>query len=231
MSTPIALDVLLTVCCCTAVPIALASASCVLNAPYTHTQGPLFIALRYVSCCVTWSLNLMSFLQEWTGMYWAKSSLKNLGLWIQLNHPSDQQCLKPAKATKDNFVIIDVSSIHCVRLDFCDCHCMLPHTVQLLCAGFYPASTKNPRTAAMFQVLDHFHMLLFILKISRFEFYATLLRLVDNTGTSPPPVSISLLDSITLALTCVDTVPLCGFHENDQGVAAPDTPQVLRSWT
>lgn len=126
--------------------------------------------------------------KEWTGTYWAKSSLKALGLRIQLNHPTGQHCLNPVKATNDDFVIIDVGGIHRVGVDFCNCHRVRPRTVQLLRAGLYPATTKNPKTAATFQVLDEFHMLSFMSKISGFEFYATLSRLVDNTGTSPPPV-------------------------------------------
>ncbi|KAF9455819.1 hypothetical protein BDZ94DRAFT_1315796 [Collybia nuda] len=87
----------------------------------------------------------------------------------------------------DDFVVIDIGGIHSIAVDFCNCHHVRPHTSQLLRAGLYPATTKNPRTAATFRVLDHFHMLSFMSKISRFEFYGALSRLIDNTGTSPPP--------------------------------------------
>ncbi|KAF9463104.1 hypothetical protein BDZ94DRAFT_1193298 [Collybia nuda] len=125
--------------------------------------------------------------QEWAGTYWRNTYLKKLGLRIQLNHASGQQCLKPVKANDDSFIIIDTSGIHHVGVNFCDCHRVIPHSIQLLRAGFYPATTKNPRTAATFRVLNHFHILSFMSKISGFEFYAALSRLIDNTGTSPPP--------------------------------------------
>ncbi|KAF9458782.1 hypothetical protein BDZ94DRAFT_1172931, partial [Collybia nuda] len=99
-------------------------------------------------------------------------------------------CLKPISVPNDDFVVIDVHGIHRVGIDFFDCHHVLPHSTQLLRAGLYPATTKNPRTAATFQVLKEFHMLSFMSKISGFEFYASLSCLVDNTGTSPPPVHL-----------------------------------------
>jgi hypothetical protein len=47
----------------------------------------------------------------------------------------------------------------------------------------------DPKTAATFRVLETFQMLSFTSKVSAFEYYRSLSRRTDNTGTCPPPVS------------------------------------------
>lgn len=73
-------------------------------------------------------------------------------------------------------------------------------------------------------------MLSFMSKISGFEFYAALSRLVDNTGTSPPPVSTTLDIVFRFCLTLVATVSICRVHENGQGVATLDASQTRWPW-
>lgn len=122
-------------------------------------------------------------------------TLKTLGLRIQLGHALGEQCLNPAHMFNNDFVVIDVDGIHHVSLDFCGCHTAVRRDIQLLRARLYPATGKYPKTAATFRVLEEFHMLSFMSKISGFEFIQALTRRSDNTGVSPPPVS-HLLSSI-----------------------------------
>lgn len=127
--------------------------------------------------------------QEWTELHFKNVTLKELGLIIQLGHPPRERCINPARAYNDNFVIIDTDMIHCVCLYFCNCTSAETHDIQLLRAQLYPSTSQNPRTAATFRVLRGFHLLTLMSKVSAFEFYYTIARQTDNSGTSPPPVS------------------------------------------
>ena len=88
-------------------------------------------------------------------------------------------------------MILDLHGIHEVGLDFCGCEQAPPSTCQLLRYRLYPATSVEPRTAATFRLLETFHLLSGQSKISAFEFYSTLSRRTDNTGTQPPKVCLS----------------------------------------
>jgi hypothetical protein len=113
-----------------------------------------------------------------------------LGLRIQLGHPSGQLCINPISASTNGFVVLDTDIIHTVALDFCNCHLAINRHVQLLRARLFPATTIAPKCAATFRVLELFQLLSFMSKVSAYEFYHTLSRRTDNTGTEPTPVRL-----------------------------------------
>jgi hypothetical protein len=120
-----------------------------------------------------------------------------LGLRVQLGHPSGQFCIKPLPASATGFVVIDSDRIHTIALDFCDCHLAIDRHIQLLRAWLWPATTIAPKSAATFRVLELFQLLSFMSKVSAFEFYHTISRRTDNTGTKitpvySPPIPINL---------------------------------------
>ncbi|KAG6825919.1 hypothetical protein H0H92_001861 [Tricholoma furcatifolium] len=115
-------------------------------------------------------------IREWNGRFYIKASLKSLGLRIQLGHPRGNLCSNPQVSPGDDFVVIDTSGIHEIGLDFCGC-------VQLLRQRLYPATTTNPKSAVTFRALETYEMLSYSSKLSCFEFYQSLSRLSDNTGT------------------------------------------------
>ncbi|KAH7918603.1 hypothetical protein BV22DRAFT_1024324 [Leucogyrophana mollusca] len=119
---------------------------------------------------------------EWTGNYFKRTSLKALGLRIQLGHPAGERCLIPKTAFHDDFVVIDTHAVHEVALDFCDCATAKSHTKQLLRVGWFPSTSVDPRSAATFRLLETYHILSFESKASAYEFYHTIVRLTDNTG-------------------------------------------------
>ncbi|KAG2108875.1 hypothetical protein DEU56DRAFT_874521 [Suillus clintonianus] len=136
-------------------------------------------------CTVTNHLCLPTHrIDEWTGVCFQRTSLKKLGLRIQLGHPIGQRCILPHKAFNDDFVIMDTDGIHQVGLDFCGCETAQTHTKQLLRNRWFPSTSTDPRTAATFRVLRQYHILSFESKASAYEFYHTLVRLTDNTGLS-----------------------------------------------
>ncbi|KAJ7627450.1 hypothetical protein FB45DRAFT_868667 [Roridomyces roridus] len=75
--------------------------------------------------------------ERWTGNHFDKVKLKDLGVRIQLGHwdDVDGRCAHPLRAPGDDFVIIDVSGVHEVGVDFCGCGGGGHHCVQLLRAS------------------------------------------------------------------------------------------------
>lgn len=110
---------------------------------------------------------------------------------IQLNHRRGQPCINPIKSYNDDFTVIDVNGIHKVAVDYCGCHKVQSRPVQLLQSKLYPATILDPKTAATFQVLEIFHLMTLVSKISAFDFYTSLSRRTDNTGTQKIPVGLS----------------------------------------
>ncbi|KAK7049165.1 CxC2 domain-containing protein [Favolaschia claudopus] len=126
--------------------------------------------------------------QMWNGMFFEHETLKALGLRIQLGHGKlkegqRQRCRNPARAVNDDFVVIDTYGIHEVGLDFCECSSAHPHDIQLLRARWYPSTSTSPRSAATFNVLRRFHLITLESKGSVSEFYKSIARETDNTGT------------------------------------------------
>jgi hypothetical protein len=85
--------------------------------------------------------------------------------------------------------VVDLDSIHEVQLDFCACRGAPERNAQLLERRLFPATTENPETAFTFRCLEFFQMLNFMGKISALDFWHSLVRLTDNTGSLHVPVS------------------------------------------
>ena len=126
----------------------------------------------------------------WNGSFFERTTLKELGLKIQLGHPAGDECLSPKQAFNDDFTVIDSNGIHSVSLQYCDCQHSLCPTIQLLRAKLFPSTTIEPRTAATFDVLETFQMLSFTSKTTAYDYYKSLQARTDNTGTLPLPVRI-----------------------------------------
>lgn len=127
--------------------------------------------------------------KEWNGFYFEHTTLKALGLLIQLGHPPGVPCTNPRAARGNDFVIIDTHGIHQVALSFCDCELSKDYATQLLRARLFPATDRYPNTAATFNVLNRFQLLSFESKCSAYEFYRSLARETNNTGLKAVKVS------------------------------------------
>ncbi|KAJ7472822.1 hypothetical protein FB451DRAFT_1035953 [Mycena latifolia] len=140
-------------------------------------------------CLLRWHEQLpLHRIQKWTGSFFTRKTLKKLGHW----HGSERICPNLDRAVGDDFVIVDVSGVHEVGLDFCGCGSGGAQTVQLLRANLYPATTSYPRSATTFNALRRFHILSFESKCSAYEFYHSLARETDNTGLKVVKVSFNL---------------------------------------
>ncbi|KAI0716933.1 hypothetical protein C8Q76DRAFT_616443 [Earliella scabrosa] len=123
--------------------------------------------------------------QRWTGRTFEASSLHDAGLSIQLGHCDGSSCSNPIPARRD-FCAIDLNGRHNIRLSFCGCDKagQAGNLVQqLLRADLYPATHVEPNTAFTFRLLEHYHIQSLQGKISMYDYYESLERLTDNTGT------------------------------------------------
>ncbi|TFK61244.1 hypothetical protein BDN72DRAFT_778450 [Pluteus cervinus] len=93
-------------------------------------------------------------------------------VWVDASTPEDPPAPLP-------------NGVHEVDLAFCQCPGSDERSNQLLQFGWFPATTQQPRTAATLRVLKYFQILSFESKCSAFEFYETLKRMTDNSGTRP----------------------------------------------
>ncbi|KAF8065986.1 hypothetical protein FPV67DRAFT_1692449 [Lyophyllum atratum] len=106
---------------------------------------------------------------------------------VKVGHPAGERCINPLAAAEDGFVVVHTNGIHTIGLNYCNCLNHPARNIQLLRSRFYPATTIFPKTAATFEVLETFQLLSFMSKASAFEFYQTLVRRTDNTGTTKAP--------------------------------------------
>jgi hypothetical protein len=127
-------------------------------------------------------------LKKWHNSYFVKTSLMTLGLRVQLGHPPGERCAGPEPAASD-FVMLHTNGFHQLGVNFCGCENGFDngtHEIQLLRAGWFPATHERPKTCATFAVLDKFHHDTLQSKMTMYDFYGVLEKLTDNTGIKPP---------------------------------------------
>ena|ERR1700683_1153599 len=128
----------------------------------------------------------------WNGLFFQRSTLKELGLRVQLGHSPGQFCPTREPACKD-FVVIHTNGIHLVNVDYCRCN-SLPHRTQLLRTAWWPATPIEPKTCATMEVLRHFQHLNLQGKLTGYSFYRSLEYETDNTGLEKPPVRCFIIN-------------------------------------
>lgn len=115
--------------------------------------------------------------------------LSDLGLRVQLGHDGGTcPCPSPGHSL---FTVIDISGIHRVQIDYCDCQIEKPleRRVQLLRKGWFPATLDRPQSVITFDCLSTFHESTLQGKGNLYDFYHMLLRKTDNANIQPSIVS------------------------------------------
>ncbi|KAK7025437.1 hypothetical protein VNI00_015965 [Paramarasmius palmivorus] len=125
-------------------------------------------------------------IQVWEGRYFQATSLRDLGLHIQLGHRPGHDCEQRVKGHKD-FVIIHSNGIHLINVYFCGCPDAPDHVTQLMEVGWWPTSSIDPQSAATNQVLRLFHIMNLRGHIPPTDFYSSLELSVDGTGLQKLP--------------------------------------------
>ncbi|KAJ7702934.1 hypothetical protein B0H16DRAFT_1347222 [Mycena metata] len=124
--------------------------------------------------------------QEWTGRFFVRRALVDLGLVVQLGHPPGFACRAPLRGSKD-FCVIDVTGVHNVAVSYCLCDSKLQKRQQLMRVCWWPATARDPQTCATFGVVRLFQMLNCLGKVSAHDFLRSLELLSNNDGLSRPP--------------------------------------------
>jgi hypothetical protein len=149
--------------------------------------------------------NQLNICQRWTGLFFDRDSLQNLGLRYQLGH-SGAYCPFPQAGPK-NFLVFDTSGPHFITVDYCNCgDGALTNWRQLLREKWFPATLSRPQTVFTFDCLETFHELTLQGKTSLYDYYNSLLRRFDNAGLSNPVVSCQVF--LFLSMLIIPTEPL-----------------------
>ncbi len=122
--------------------------------------------------------------QRWDGTSFSQTTLKEIGLTVQLNHASFK-CPAPIPC-HEKILVIHTTGVHEVSLFYCGCTREISRDLQLLRRGLYPASQQRVRTCVTFTLLKLLHMFSLMGKISTYDMYRSVERLTNNTGMQMP---------------------------------------------
>ncbi|TFK79956.1 hypothetical protein K466DRAFT_504721 [Polyporus arcularius HHB13444] len=171
-------------------------------------------------------------IEGWNGKHWEKSSLRKLGYVFQLGHDGGP-CPCPGDTTR-RLVVGDVSGIHEVQIRFCECldeSEEFTYTwVQVFRQGWFPATTNRPATAFTFRMLNAFQELNFQGKTSLYDYWKSLERITDNSGSGPSLVLSHVvrlwrhLTALKRAARAHDPTGPEGTKEGDLAVECPACP-------
>ena len=134
-------------------------------------------------------------------------------------------------ATTSILTVIHINGVHTVRVKWCDCEFFSdkkPRRVQLLRVGWFPATQERPSTAITFDILHFFQLLTIQSKVSFYDYYETLCRVIDNSGVNDHVVSSSKL-CWTILIFSQGQVQ--GVYENVQTMAFSQAIKAKRTWT
>ncbi|KAI0043482.1 hypothetical protein FA95DRAFT_1498510, partial [Auriscalpium vulgare] len=138
------------------------------------------------SCTATaHALHPLHRIQKWNGQFFERVALRDLGVRVQLGHDG-LPCPSPFERSAP-IVVIDLSGIHEVAINYCDCgHVSAQRLAQLLRASWWPATVNRPSTVTTFATLKVFHALALQGKLNAYDFYSGLVRITTGTGTQKP---------------------------------------------
>ncbi|KZP16524.1 hypothetical protein FIBSPDRAFT_957932 [Athelia psychrophila] len=117
---------------------------------------------------------------QWTGSFFSKTSLYEIGLRLYLGH-SGRPC-PVAHDIVQAFTVIDTSGVHTIKLVYCGCAGHVPFNIHLLRARLFPATIRSPHSAFTFDILNTFHLLNTQGKLSLYHFYNAIHCKSDNAG-------------------------------------------------
>lgn len=95
---------------------------------------------------------------------------------------------KPEQNRNPVITVIDRSGIHEIGVRWCCCPDAPERDMQLMAAGLFPASFRNPRTAFTFRVLEEFHLDNLECKTTPSQFFSRIRRLTSDEFPNTVPV-------------------------------------------
>ncbi|KAK7028210.1 hypothetical protein VNI00_014900 [Paramarasmius palmivorus] len=130
---------------------------------------------------------LFHFIEKWNGSFFKRTTLKSLGLKLQLGHPNGHICVMPRQA-RSGFVVVDIDSLQEVDVYFCMCQpqeVVGDHWQQLMRYELFPATSTQPHTAFTFRLLRFFHTLTLQGKINIYDYYILIENRMDGAKIAP----------------------------------------------
>jgi hypothetical protein len=112
---------------------------------------------------------------------------------------------RPGQNDKDGnpvITVIDRSGIHEIGVRWCCCPNAPERDMQLMAAGLFPATFRNPKTAFTFRVLEEFHLDNLECKTTPGQFISRLRRLTSDEFPNTVPVGQACIPP--------DSRPTCG---------------------
>ena len=105
---------------------------------------------------------------------------------------------RPGQKDKDGspiITIVDRSGVHEIGVRWCCCLNAPERNMQLMMAGLFPATFRNPKTAFTFRVLEEFHLDNLECKTTPSQFFSRLKRLTSDKFPNCVPVSRTCLSA------------------------------------
>ena len=84
--------------------------------------------------------------------------------------------------------VVDRSGVHEIGISWCCCREAPERDMQLMMAGLFPATFRNPKTVFTFQVLEDFHLDNLECKTTPSQFFSRLRRLTNDEFPNTVPV-------------------------------------------
>ena len=150
-------------------------------------------------------ISITSAFQEWYDAHWNQTTLRAIGLTVQLGHPTFEPCSRPVPANAF-MAVVHTNGIHSVNINYCGCTSQaISHRQQLMRFRLYPATVRKPKTCITFTAMETLHIQNVQSKCGIYDMYTSLERLTDNTGLIPvrvrPTFRCSLLRPFITELT------------------------------
>ncbi|KAL6300784.1 hypothetical protein BKA93DRAFT_828740 [Sparassis latifolia] len=89
-------------------------------------------------------------------------------------------------------VIVNISGIHHIGIDWCQCEMGVERDMQLLQMGLYPGAIKDPHTAFTFAILDDFLLENKECKMAALNYYSKLKWVTSNAFPGTIPISVHM---------------------------------------
>ncbi|KAH9478965.1 hypothetical protein JR316_0009428 [Psilocybe cubensis] len=124
---------------------------------------------------------------------------------------------RPAEYRCQECFTPDLHPFH--RIEYCNCSRAIPHHLQLLRRGLYPASQITIKTCASFELLTLLHKLALTTKASTYDFYRCLEKMTTNTGMNTPPSRYRALFQMVLQWRHLQMLKWAGRGHDPSGAA------------
>ncbi|KAL0575107.1 hypothetical protein V5O48_006857 [Marasmius crinis-equi] len=155
---------------------------------------------------------------EWKKDHFRTTSLRALGVRYQLGHKPGERCSFP-KPGYQEFVVLAWNGIHIVNIDFCSCSEAIDHHFQLLEAGWWPMSYKDPRSAVSIELLRNFHITNLQCQAPPTDFYRSLMQMTDGTGLEKLPDREAQWMDVLRQYRHIKMMQRCGRGHDPEGIS------------